>query len=58
MIDAREKAPGQASANMYLDEQGNVDRNKAINGPLAAGINHDLFVGFSFILLNNTASCH
>ena len=38
MIDAREKAPGQASANMYLDEQGNVDRDKAINGPLAAGI--------------------
>ncbi|MBL4867633.1 MAG: gamma-glutamyltransferase [Pseudomonadales bacterium] len=38
MIDAREKAPGKAFADMYLDDQGNVDRKKAINGPLAAGI--------------------
>lgn len=38
MIDAREKAPGAATANMYLDDKGNVDRDKAINGPLAAGI--------------------
>lgn len=38
MIDAREMAPGAAHRDMYLDAEGNVDRDKAINGPLAAGI--------------------
>lgn len=38
MIDAREKAPGAAHRDMYLDDQGDVVRDKAINGPLAAGI--------------------
>jgi len=38
MIDGRETAPAAATADMYLDEDGNVDRDLAINGPLAAGI--------------------
>ncbi len=38
MIDGREVAPAAAYADMYLDEQGEVDRDLAINGPLAAGI--------------------
>lgn len=37
-VDARETAPGKAHADLYLDRQGQVDRDKAINGPLAAGI--------------------
>jgi len=37
-IDAREYAPGKAGPDMYLDEQGNVNRDLAINGPLSAGI--------------------
>jgi len=38
MIDGREKAPAAASRDMYLDEEGKVDRDLAVNGPLAAGI--------------------
>jgi gamma-glutamyltranspeptidase/glutathione hydrolase len=38
MVDGRETAPGAAHADMYLDENGEVDRDLAINGPLAAGI--------------------
>ncbi|WP_101674241.1 gamma-glutamyltransferase [Alloalcanivorax mobilis] len=38
MVDAREMAPGAASADMYQDRNGKVIRDKAINGPLAAGI--------------------
>lgn len=38
MVDGRETAPGQATADMYLDPNGKVDRDLAINGPLAAGI--------------------
>ncbi len=38
MIDGREKAPGAATTDMYLDAEGNVDRDLAVNGPLAAGI--------------------
>ena len=38
MIDAREKAPAAAHRDMYLDENGEVNRDLAINGPLAAGI--------------------
>ncbi len=38
MIDGREKAPGKAHRNMYLDEQGNVIRKLSLDGPLAAGI--------------------
>ncbi len=38
MVDGREEAPGAATEDMYLDEAGEVDRDRAINGPLAAGI--------------------
>jgi gamma-glutamyltranspeptidase/glutathione hydrolase len=38
MIDAREQAPAAAHKDMYLDEQGNVNRDLAVNGPLAGGI--------------------
>jgi len=38
MIDGREEAPGSATADMYIDDAGDVDRDLAINGPLAAGI--------------------
>jgi gamma-glutamyltranspeptidase/glutathione hydrolase len=38
MVDAREQAPAAAHKDMYLDEEGNVNRDLAINGPLAGGI--------------------
>lgn len=38
MIDGREKAPGAAGRNMYLDKKGEVRKGASINGPLAAGI--------------------
>src|SRR5690554_983461 len=38
MIDGREKAPGNASRDMYLDNQGKVVHDWAINGPSSAGI--------------------
>ncbi len=38
MIDGRETAPGQAHRDMFLDVDGEVDRDLATNGPLAAGI--------------------
>lgn len=38
MIDGREMAPGQATANMYLDRDGNFVPERSLNGPLAAGI--------------------
>lgn len=38
MIDGREKAPGKAHRDMYLDEQGNVIKPLSLDGPLAAGI--------------------
>ena len=38
MIDGRETAPGAAHRDMFLDQDGAVDRDLAINGPLAAGI--------------------
>jgi gamma-glutamyltranspeptidase/glutathione hydrolase len=37
-IDAREKAPAAAHADLYLNEDGSVNRDIAINGALAAGI--------------------
>lgn len=37
-IDAREKAPAAAHRNYYLDDNGSVNRDKAVNGPTAAGI--------------------
>jgi gamma-glutamyltranspeptidase/glutathione hydrolase len=38
MIDGREKAPAAAYTDMYLDADGNVNRELAVNGPLAGGI--------------------
>jgi gamma-glutamyltranspeptidase/glutathione hydrolase len=38
MVDGRETAPMAATADMYLNEAGEVDRDKAVNGPLSAGI--------------------
>lgn len=38
MIDAREVAPAAAHRDMYLDENGEVNRDLAVNGPLAGGI--------------------
>ncbi len=38
MIDAREVAPAAAHRDMYLGEDGKVDRDLARNGPLAGGI--------------------
>ena len=37
-IDAREKAPAAAHADLYLNSDGSVNRDIAINGALAAGI--------------------
>jgi gamma-glutamyltranspeptidase/glutathione hydrolase len=38
MLDAREKAPGASSRDMYLDKAGNPIDNASITGSLAAGI--------------------
>ena len=38
MVDGRETAPAAAHRDMYLDENGDVDRDLALTGPLAAGI--------------------
>jgi len=38
MLDAREKAPGAASRDMYLDKAGNPLPRASTDGPLAAGI--------------------
>ena len=38
MLDAREKAPGAATRDMYLDPAGNPIRNASTDGPLSAGI--------------------
>lgn len=38
MIDGRETAPEKSTADMYLDEAGNVIKGLSINGALAAGI--------------------
>ena len=38
MVDGREEAPGAATRDMYLDDDGEVDRSLATDGPLAAGI--------------------
>ncbi len=38
MVDGRETAPQAATSDMYIDDDGQVDRDLATNGPLAAGI--------------------
>jgi len=37
-IDAREMAPASASPERYLDDKGELDRERAMNGPWSAGI--------------------
>ncbi len=38
MLDARETAPASATPAKYLDASGKLDRDKAENGPMSAGI--------------------
>lgn len=38
VIDARETAPNAATADMYLDDDGNMRHGSSTSGPLAAGI--------------------
>jgi gamma-glutamyltranspeptidase/glutathione hydrolase len=38
MLDARETAPAASSSKLYEDKNGNPDRDKSLNGALAAGI--------------------
>lgn len=38
LVDARETAPAATDAKQYLDAKGELDRDKSVNGPLAAGI--------------------
>lgn len=38
MLDARETAPATSSSKLYEDKNGNPDRDKSLNGALAAGI--------------------
>jgi gamma-glutamyltranspeptidase / glutathione hydrolase len=38
MVDARETAPASATPAAYLDAKGELDRDKAENGPMSAGI--------------------
>ncbi|MCK9489639.1 MAG: gamma-glutamyltransferase [Xanthomonadales bacterium] len=37
-VDARETAPAAVNRRWFLDEDGQADRDKSVNGPLAAGI--------------------
>ncbi|MCB0688906.1 MAG: gamma-glutamyltransferase [Saprospiraceae bacterium] len=37
-LDFREKAPKRADRDMYLDDQGNIDGRKSLEGHLAAGV--------------------
>ena len=38
LIDARETAPASGVPAAYLDAQGNLDRDRSVNGPWSAGI--------------------
>ncbi|UXI67482.1 gamma-glutamyltransferase [Tahibacter amnicola] len=38
MVDARETAPAQTDPKQFLDTKGELDRDKSVNGALAAGI--------------------
>ena len=42
MVDGREEAPAAAHRDMYLDAEGKVNRDLAVNGPLAGGIPGDV----------------
>jgi gamma-glutamyltranspeptidase/glutathione hydrolase len=51
MIDGREMAPAAAHKDMYLDADGNVVRDLALNGPLAAAIPGEI-AGFEHLAVN------
>ncbi len=51
MIDAREMAPAAAETNMYLKADGTVNRDLALNGPLAAAIPGEI-AGFEHLAVN------
>ena len=38
MIDAREMAPASGVPSAYLDKDGNLDRDRSVNGPWSAGV--------------------
>lgn len=38
LVDARETAPASGVPTAYLDAEGNLDRDRSVNGPWAAGI--------------------
>ena len=38
MLDAREYAPESATPDQYLDKDGELDRDRSVNGPWSAGI--------------------
>jgi gamma-glutamyltranspeptidase/glutathione hydrolase len=38
MVDGRETSPAEVRAETFLDADGKLDRDKSLNGPLAAGI--------------------
>ncbi len=38
MVDARETAPASATPAKYLDANGDLDRDKSVNGPMSAGV--------------------
>lgn len=48
MVDGREHAPAAAHRDMYLDDEGKVNRDLAVNGPLAGGIPGEI-AGFGHI---------
>ena len=51
MIDGREMAPAAAHKDMYLDADGSVVRDLALNGPLAAAIPGEI-AGFEHLAVN------
>jgi gamma-glutamyltranspeptidase/glutathione hydrolase len=51
MVDGREQAPAAAHTDMFLDESGNVNRNLAVNGPLAGGIPGEI-AGLEHLAIN------
>lgn len=51
MIDGREEAPGKAHADMFLDKNGDVNRDLALNGPLSAGIPGEI-AGFEHLAIH------
>ena len=51
MIDGREMAPAAADKDMYLNADGSVNRDLALNGPLAAGIPGEI-AGFEHLAVH------